>query len=140
MVGPDGGTKLVAEVGVDTYFTIEARNKKGARRRVGGDDFTVSIRGFSAVEDDVHDNGDGTYTVKYNVVGAHTDRTGRLLPRRSLVDVLSTRSTLTFPALPLRLAAGPLGRLQNHCDARRAADPRQAAAGHAVQAEGEAGE
>lgn len=69
VVGEDGGKKLKAEVGVRGMFTIQARNKKGERRDVGGDLFTVSIRGFSAVEDDTQDAGDGTYPVYFNCPG-----------------------------------------------------------------------
>ena len=69
IVDSDGTDKLKAEVGVSNYFTIEARNKHGARRRVGGDSFNISIRGLSAVEDKVTDNKDGTYTVRYTVTG-----------------------------------------------------------------------
>ena len=69
IVGADGTKKLVAEVLVPTFITIEARNKEGDRRRVGGDNFVVSIRGFSQVEDNTTDNGDGTYNVAFTVPG-----------------------------------------------------------------------
>jgi hypothetical protein len=69
VVGEDGSKKLRAEVGVRGMFTIEARNSKGERRSEGGDLFVVSIRGFSAVEDDTQDAGDGTYPVAFNCPG-----------------------------------------------------------------------
>lgn len=69
VVGEDGSKKLKAEVGVRGMFTIEARNKNGERRSEGGDLFVVSIRGFSAVEDDTQDAGDGTYPVYFNCPG-----------------------------------------------------------------------
>jgi len=69
LVGENGTKKLTAEVGVPGKFTIEARNKFGNRRTKGGDVFVVSIRGFSAVEDDTTDAGDGTYPVYFNCPG-----------------------------------------------------------------------
>ena len=69
VVAVDGSKKLRAEVGVRGSFIIEARNSKGDRRTKGGDEFVVSIRGFSAVEDDTQDAGDGTYPVYFNCPG-----------------------------------------------------------------------
>ena len=57
------------ECRVQSSFVIEARDSNGNRRQVGGDDFIVSIRGNSVVNDEVTDNGDGTYTVEFKVPG-----------------------------------------------------------------------
>jgi hypothetical protein len=54
---------------VSDEIMIEARNAKGYQRLVGGDDFFVSIRGFSAVEAHLTDEADGTYRVSFNVPG-----------------------------------------------------------------------
>ena len=66
VVGPDGeNKKLSAEVDEPGMLIIQARNKLGHKRKVGGEDFVCSIRGFSEVEDKVTDNGDGTYTCNF---------------------------------------------------------------------------
>ena len=47
-------------------FTIESFDKKGVKRRVGGDSFIVSIRGTNKVRARVTDRQNGTYIVKWN--------------------------------------------------------------------------
>ena len=46
-------------------FTIESFDKKGVKRRVGGDSFIVSIRGTNKVRARVTDRQNGTYIVKW---------------------------------------------------------------------------
>ena len=66
VVSADGmGKKLSAEVDEPGLFIIQSRNKLGHKRRVGGEDFVCSIRGFSEVEDKLTDNGDGTYSCAF---------------------------------------------------------------------------
>jgi filamin len=57
-----------------THFTIEARDNKGNKLPKGGDPFEVTVAGPNGnVPAEVHDNGDGTYNVKYaaNEPGPH---------------------------------------------------------------------
>ena len=46
-------------------FEIVAHDQNGERRPVGGDPFTVSVRGAAPVYAKVTDNGDGSYQVEY---------------------------------------------------------------------------
>ena len=46
-------------------FDIEAYDQNGDKRPVGGDPFSVSVRGAAPVYAKVADNGDGTYRVEY---------------------------------------------------------------------------
>jgi filamin len=48
-----------------TYFTIHAVDHDGKPRTDGGDNFDVKISGPAKITPEVIDNGDGTYTVKY---------------------------------------------------------------------------
>jgi len=54
------------EAGIETSFTIEARNAHGRKVPVGGHQFPVKIAGPNGeVPSTTVDNGDGTYTVSY---------------------------------------------------------------------------
>ena len=55
-------------------FEITAHDQNGERRPVGGDPFTVSVRGAAFVYAKVNDNGDGSYRVDYkpSTSGAYT--------------------------------------------------------------------
>lgn len=62
------------EAGIETSFTIEARNGADRRVPVGGHNFPVEIVGPSgaAVPSNTTDNGDGTYKVTYTAREAGT--------------------------------------------------------------------
>ena len=55
-------------------FEIIAHDQNGERRPVGGDPFSVSVRGAAPVYAKVNDNGDGSYRVEYkpSTSGAYT--------------------------------------------------------------------
>ena len=63
--GIEGGVPPVWQTKHEQVFTIHAVDHEGNPRKDGGDEFKVSIKGPADIAADVHDNNDGTYTVKY---------------------------------------------------------------------------
>ena len=68
-----GDGLYVARPGVDTTFSIASYDGTGRRRSTGGDKFSVKVASATqVVEGDVHDQGDGTYTVSYHLAEPDT--------------------------------------------------------------------
>jgi len=65
---------LCGEAGAEGLFQIQARDRFGNRRTVGGDPFSVNFAGPMSFSPTVVDNNDGTYSIRYTTImcGSYT--------------------------------------------------------------------